>query len=120
MCSFLSWLARASCAVALLLAFTSSAFAGGRTFNLSTLAKRGGVALRPGEKAITVRAPKGSQLNKTFAAAFRPIPGKSNKAGTATLFRVTQGAYQIRGAASLRFSVLPEGNIATAPPARGR
>ena len=70
MCSSGSWLARIGCAITLLLALGTNAFAGGRTFNLSTLVKRGGVTLRPGERLITIRTPRSTLIQRTYAAGF--------------------------------------------------
>lgn len=102
-----SWLLRIVSVAAVLCALGTVAFAGGRTFNLDTLAKRGTIKLRPGEQTVTVRAPKSVRLNQTFGPAFRPVAGKANKAGTATLYRVTRGTYETRRTPVLRFAVFP-------------
>jgi len=86
---------RRSLAFALVLLPALPAFAGGRTFALSTLVNNGTTKLKSGEQSITVRAPASTKVSQSFnnTGVLVPVPSHLNAAGTNRLFTATSGQF---------------------------
>ncbi len=84
-----------ACALVLLPALP--AFAGGRTFALTTLVKNGTTQLKPTETSLTVRAIPQSKVSQQFGTTgiLVPVPSHVNAAGTSRLFTVTPGQFYV-------------------------
>lgn len=86
-----------SLAFALVLASALPAFAGGRTFALTTLVKNGTTPLRSGEQSVTVRADPGAKVSQKLGSTgvLVPVPSHLNAAGTSRLFTASSGKFYV-------------------------
>ncbi len=82
------------------------AFAGGRTFSLSTMVANGSTALRDNEPSITVRAPRATKVSQSFGGnnVFVPLAGRLNTGGTQRLYSVKTGNFFVSPAGTM-FSI---------------
>ena len=81
------------------------AFAGGRTFALSTVVANGSTSLHPHESSITVRAPRAMKVSQSFGGGnvFVPLPGRLNNGGTQRLYTVKTGSFFVSPVGSMFF-----------------
>ncbi|MEO6953403.1 MAG: hypothetical protein ABI321_16500 [Polyangia bacterium] len=89
-----------------LVLFAVPAFAGGRTFALSTVVNNGSTKLKPSEASVTVRAPRTTKVSQSFGGGnvFVPLAARLNSAGTQRLYTVKPGHFFVSPAGTM-FSI---------------
>ena len=89
-----------------LVLFAVPAFAGGRTFTLSTVVTNGATTLKANEASITVRAPRTTKVSQSFGGntVFVPIANHLNNGGTQRLYTVGKGSFFVSPAGTM-FSI---------------
>lgn len=89
-----------------LVLFSLPAFAGGRTFALSTVVNNGSTKLKASESSVTVRAPRTTKVSQSFGGGnvFVPLAARLNATGTMRLYTVATGSFFVSPAGSM-FSI---------------